>query len=104
MLKDQLPQYLQLHALFIQPVFENLYQIQARIYGMIYARCYELMNTNTNYFITNDYGIEDGFQYRKSQHDVRAEMENMDLLKSGGKAWLAGNSPPSSLCFRGSSN
>ncbi|KAI8341182.1 hypothetical protein BC941DRAFT_416061 [Chlamydoabsidia padenii] len=89
MLKEQLPHYLELLAYFIQPVFENLYQIQARIYGMIYARCYELMNANSQYFITNQYGIEDGFQYRNSQYDVRAEMENMDLLKSGGKAWLA---------------
>jgi amphiphysin len=90
MLKEQLPHFFQLQAQFIQPVYENLYQIQARIYGIIYARCHELMNANPQHFITNQYGIEDGFQYRKSQYDVRAEMENMDLLKSGGKAWLAG--------------
>ncbi|CAO3600560.1 unnamed protein product [Absidia cylindrospora] len=89
MLKDQLPHYFQLQAHFIEPVFENLYQIQARIFGIIYARCYELINANPQHFVTTQMGIEDGFQYRKSQYDVRAEMENMDLLKSGGKAWLA---------------
>ncbi|KAI8344566.1 hypothetical protein BC941DRAFT_408985 [Chlamydoabsidia padenii] len=89
MLKEQLPHYFYLQSQFIQPVFEKFYQIQARIYGMIYARCHELLNANPQHFITHQYGIEDGFQYRKSQYDVRAEMENMDLLKSGGKAWLA---------------
>lgn len=89
MLKSELPQFFQLKASFIQPVFENLYNMQCRIYGMIYARCYELLNQNLEVFVTNTMGIEEGYNYRKSQHDVRAEMENMDLLKSGGKAWLA---------------
>ncbi|ORZ25777.1 hypothetical protein BCR42DRAFT_400900 [Absidia repens] len=89
MLKEQLPHYFQLQAYFIQPVFENLYQVQAKIYGIIYSRYYELMHANPQHFITNQMGIEDGFEYRKSQYDVRAEMENMDLLKAGGKAWLS---------------
>ncbi|KAI8084920.1 uncharacterized protein BX664DRAFT_338110 [Halteromyces radiatus] len=89
MLKEQLPHFFQLQSHFIQPVFERYYAIQVKIYGMIYARYHELFNANLNHFITNQMGIEDGFNYRKSQHDVRAEMENMDLLKSGGKAWLA---------------
>ncbi|KAL9553871.1 hypothetical protein MBANPS3_003077 [Mucor bainieri] len=89
MLKSELPRFFQLKASFIQPVFENLFNMQSRIYGMIYARCFELLNQNMDAFVTNTMGIEEGYNYRKSQRDVRAEFENMDLLKSGGKAWLA---------------
>jgi amphiphysin len=89
MLKSELPRFFQLKTSFIQPVFENLFNMQSRIYGMIYARCYELLNQNLDAFVTNTYGIEEGYNYRKSQRDVRSELENMDLLKSGGKAWLA---------------
>jgi amphiphysin len=88
MIKSELPRFFQLKAVFIQPLFENLFNMQSRIYGMMYARCYELLNQNMDTFITNTYGIEEGYNYRKSQHDVRAEFENMDLFKSGGKAWL----------------
>ncbi|KAI8085405.1 hypothetical protein BDF21DRAFT_415094 [Thamnidium elegans] len=89
MLKSELPQFFQLKTNFIQPVFENLFNMQARIYGMIYARCYELLNQNMEAFVTNTMGIEEGYNWRRQQRDVRAEIENMDLLKSGGKAWLA---------------
>ncbi|CAO3643890.1 unnamed protein product [Cunninghamella blakesleeana] len=89
MLKQQIPQFFILKIQFIEPVFEKYYFLQAKIYGMIYARCYELYNANLNHFTTNQMGITDGFQYRKSQHDIRSEVENMDLLKSGGKAWVA---------------
>ncbi|KAI8060462.1 hypothetical protein BC940DRAFT_246498 [Gongronella butleri] len=89
MLKQQLPNYFELKARFIEPVLEKYYHIQTKIYGMIYARMYELMNANVDHFITHQMGIQQGFDHRRLQHDVRAEMENMDLLKSGGKAWLA---------------
>lgn len=89
MLKRELPQFFQLKTSFIQPVFENLYNMQSRIYGMIYARCLELLNQNMETFITNTMGIEEGYNWRKQQRDVRSEFENMDLLKSGGKAYLA---------------
>ena len=89
MLKSEIPRFFQLKASFIQPVFENLFNMQSRIYGMIYARCFELLNQNMDTFVTNTMGIEEGYNYRKSQRDVRGEFENMDLLKSGGKAWLA---------------
>ncbi|CEP11068.1 hypothetical protein [Parasitella parasitica] len=89
MLKSELPRFFQLKSSFVQPVFENLFNMQARIYGMIYARCYELLNQNMEAFVTNTMGIEEGYNYRKSQRDVRAEFENLDLLKSGGKAWLS---------------
>lgn len=89
MLKSELPRFFELKSSFIQPVFENLFNMQSRIYGMIYARCFELLNQNLEAFITNTMGIEEGYNWRKQQRDVRAELENMDLLKSGGKAWLA---------------
>ena len=89
MLKSELPRFFELKASFIQPVFENLYNMQSRIYGMIYARCYELLNQNMESFVTNSMGIEEGYNARKQQRDVRSEYENLDLLKSGGKAWLA---------------
>ncbi|KAI9475511.1 MAG: hypothetical protein EXX96DRAFT_596033 [Benjaminiella poitrasii] len=89
MLKSELPRFFQLKSHFIQPVFESLFNMQSRIYGMIYARCYELLNQNLAAFVTHTSGIEEGYNYRKSQRDVKAEYENMDLLKSGGKAWLA---------------
>lgn len=89
MLKKELPFFFQLKTSFIQPVFEQLYNMQSRIYGMMYARCLELLNQNMETFITNTMGIEEGFNWRKQQRDVRSEFENMDLLKSGGKAWLA---------------
>ncbi|KAL0091072.1 hypothetical protein F4703DRAFT_1903558 [Phycomyces blakesleeanus] len=89
MLKQQMPQFFYLKSQFITPVFESFYRMQTKIYGIIYARCYELANANAQHFITNSMPITDGFEWRRSQRDVRAEMENMDLLKSGGKAWLA---------------
>lgn len=89
MLKAELPRFFELKSSFIQPVFENLYNMQSRIYGMIYARCFELLNQNMEAFMTHTMGIEEGYNWRKQQRDVRAEIENMDLLKSGGKAWLA---------------
>lgn len=89
LLKRELPRFFQLKVSLIQPVFENLYNMQARIYGMIYARCYELLNQNLEAFSTHMMGIQDGFSRRAQIRDARAEMENLDLLKSGGKAWLA---------------
>lgn len=92
MLKQQLPQFFQLKSQFIVPVFERFYFLQCRIYGMIYARCHELLHANEQHFITHEMGIEQGFQWREQQYSARSELENMDLLKSGGKAWLKGNS------------
>ncbi|KAG0175599.1 hypothetical protein DFQ29_007086 [Apophysomyces sp. BC1021] len=89
MLKQQLPQFFHLKALFIRPVFENFYSLQCKIYGMMYARCHELLNANLQHFTTHTMSPVDGMQWRKSQRDIRAEMEGLDLLKSGGKAWLA---------------
>ncbi|KAI8147369.1 hypothetical protein BJV82DRAFT_642847 [Fennellomyces sp. T-0311] len=89
MLKQELPRFFHLKAQFIEPVFEQFYFLQCRIYGMIYARCYELINANSQHFITHEMTIEDGWNWRNSQRDMRAEMENLDLLKSGGKAWLS---------------
>ena len=89
MLKQELPRFFHLKAQFIEPVFENFYSMQCKIYGMIYARCYELINANTQHFITPEMTVQDGFEWRRQQRDMRAEVENLDLLKSGGKAWLS---------------
>ncbi|KAI7863372.1 hypothetical protein BDF14DRAFT_1844615 [Spinellus fusiger] len=89
MLKDQLPHFLHLKAQLIQPVFHHFYQLQCKVYGMMYARCHELVNANQQHFVTHAMPIADGFQWRKTQRDVRGEYEGMDLLKAGGKAWLS---------------
>ncbi|KAI9320780.1 hypothetical protein BX666DRAFT_2024395 [Dichotomocladium elegans] len=88
MLKTELPRFFHLKAMMIEPLLEHFYNMQCKIYGMIYARCYELVDANQNYFVTHAMSIEDGYNWQKSQRDGQAEMENLDLLKSGGKAWL----------------
>ncbi|KAL7321437.1 BAR adaptor protein Hob1 [Mucor circinelloides] len=87
-LKEQLPAFFQMLFQLIQPIFEHMYNLQCKIYGMIYARCYELVTANEQYFVTHAMELEAGYNWRKQQHDVQAEIQNMDLLKSGGKAWL----------------
>ncbi|KAI8643795.1 hypothetical protein BD408DRAFT_451027 [Parasitella parasitica] len=87
-LKQQLPTFFQMLIQLIQPIFEQMYNLQCKIYGMIYARCYELVTANEQHFITHAMDLEAGYNWRKQQHDVQAEIQNMDLLKSGGKAWL----------------
>lgn len=91
-LKEQLPAFFQMLIHLIQPIFEHMYNLQCKIYGMIYARCYELVTANEQYFVTHAMDLEAGYNWRKQQHDVQAEIQNMDLLKSGGKAWLTGKS------------
>ncbi|KAK4511003.1 uncharacterized protein ATC70_012208 [Mucor velutinosus] len=87
-LKEQLPAFFQMLIQLVQPIFEHMYNLQCKIYGMIYARCYELVTANEQYFVTHAMDLEAGYNWRKQQHDVQAEIQNMDLLKSGGKAWL----------------
>lgn len=89
-LKSQLPLFFRLQFDFIQPIFEHMYHLQCKIFGMVYARCYELLTANEAYFVTHEMAVEAGFQWRIQQFDARSEIENMDLLKSGGKAWLSG--------------
>ena len=100
-LKTELPQFLSLQHAFVQPIFEHMYHLQCKIFGMIYARCYELMSANEHHFITHEMTVEAGFQWRKEQYDVQAEIQNMDLLKSGGKAWLSGKTNKDSSIFSG---
>lgn len=88
MLKAELPRFFHLKAMLIEPLLEHFYNMQCKIYGMIYARCYELLNANLNYFVTHSMSLQDGYNWHKSQRDMQKEMENLDLLKSGGKAWL----------------
>lgn len=89
-LKTQLPMFFHMQFDFIQPIFEHMYHLQCKIFGMIYARCYELMTANEHHFVTHAMTVEAGYEWRKQQFDAQAEIQNMDLLKSGGKAWLSG--------------
>ncbi|KAI9030685.1 hypothetical protein CLU79DRAFT_802338 [Phycomyces nitens] len=89
LLKTQLGQFFHLKSKFIDPVVERFYELQCKIYGMIYARHYEMMTANTQHFGTSSMPILDGFNWRQAQHNMRAEYESLDLLKAGGKAWLA---------------
>ncbi|KAI8390053.1 hypothetical protein BD560DRAFT_379775 [Blakeslea trispora] len=87
-LKQQLPVFFNLLFQMMQPIFEHLYNLQNTIFGMIYARCHELITANDQQFVTHAMDIQAGYQWRKQQFDAQAEIENTDLLRSGGKAWL----------------
>lgn len=89
-LKSQLPVFFRLQNDFVQPIFEHMFHLQCRIFGMIYARCYELVTANEGHFVTHAMSVDEGFRWRLTQFNAQAEIENMDLLKSGGKAWLSG--------------
>ncbi|KAI7872558.1 hypothetical protein BDF14DRAFT_1754650 [Spinellus fusiger] len=89
MLKQELPLLFYHKSQFILPVFNNFYNMQTKIYGIIYARCYELVNANSQHLVTHAMPLLEGFEWRRTQRDVRHEMETMDILKSGGKVWLA---------------
>lgn len=89
-LKAQLPAFFRLQYEFIQPIFEHMFHLQCKIFGMIYARCYELLTANEAHFVTHAMSVDEGFRWRIAQFNAQAEIENMDLLKSGGKAWLSG--------------
>lgn len=89
-LKSQLPIFFRLQFDFIQPIFEHMFHLQCKIFGMIYARCYELLTANDGHFVTHEMAVDAGFQWRLQQFNAQTEIENMDLLKAGGKAWLSG--------------
>ncbi|CAO3686284.1 unnamed protein product [Rhizopus microsporus] len=87
-LKHELPIFFQLLSHLVQPILENLYHLQTKIYGMIYARCYELMTANQQHFVTQGMDIQGGYQWRLNHYNGQAEMEKLDLLHAKGKAWL----------------
>ncbi|RCI04493.1 hypothetical protein CU098_006465 [Rhizopus stolonifer] len=88
-LKQQLPGFFEMQFHMMQAIFEHLYNLQNKIFGMIYARCYELVTANEQQFVTQSMDIQGGYQWRKQHFDAQAEIENTDLLRSGGKAWLS---------------
>lgn len=90
-LKHELPIFFQLLSHLVQPILENLYHLQTKIYGMIYARCYELVTANQQHFVTQGMDIQGGYQWRLNHYNGQTEMENLDLLHAKGKAWLSGN-------------
>lgn len=89
-LKTQLPVFFRLQYDFILPIFEHMFHLQCKIFGMIYARCHELLTANEAHFVTHAMPVVEGFEWRLTQFNAQTEIENMDLLKSGGKAWLSG--------------
>ncbi|CAO3623667.1 unnamed protein product [Cunninghamella blakesleeana] len=100
MLKQQLPQFFQLKAHFITPVYERFYNLQSKIFGMIYARCYELLHANEQHFVSHQMGIEQGYQWRLQQFNARNEFENMDILKSSNWLKASGGANSSKLSLK----
>jgi amphiphysin len=90
LLKEELPRILQLKSQLVDPMFQNFYFIQCRIYAMLLARMQEVISTNGAYFQTLNMGVEEGFNERSRQLNVRSELEESGLLKQGGRAWLGG--------------
>lgn len=90
LLKEELPRILQLQSQLVDPMFQNLYFIQCRIYAMLLARMQEVISTNGAYFQTLNMGVEEGFNERSRQFNPRSELEESGLLKQGGRAWLGG--------------
>ncbi|CAO3673868.1 unnamed protein product [Umbelopsis vinacea] len=96
LLKEELPRILQLKSQVVDPMFQNFYFIQCRIYAMLLARMQEVISTNGAYFQTLNMGIEEGFNERSRQLNVRSELEESALLKQGGRAWLGASAANSS--------
>ncbi|KAI9495909.1 hypothetical protein BDB00DRAFT_176877 [Zychaea mexicana] len=83
MLKQDLMRFFRLASSFIGPVQENFYSIQCRVIGGMYGRIYEVVDSHREYFVTLDQPLEDGFQWRMRQRDVKSELEQLDVLKKG---------------------
>ncbi|KAG2184907.1 hypothetical protein INT43_000820 [Umbelopsis isabellina] len=81
LLKEELPRLLQLRTQLIDPMFENFYFVQCRIYSMLLARLQEVINTNGDHFETINMGIEEGFNERLNRYNARTELEESGLLK-----------------------
>jgi amphiphysin len=89
-LKEDLPRIIQLRTQLVDPMFQEFYFLQCRIYGMLLARMQEVISTNGLHFETLTMGVEEGFEARLSQFNARTELEESGLLKQGGRAWLGG--------------
>jgi len=96
LLKEEIPRILQLKAHVVDPMFQNFYFIQCRIYSMLLARLQEVISTNGAHFETLNMGVEEGFQDRLRQFNARNELEESALLKQGGRAWLGASAANSS--------
>ncbi|KAI7856170.1 hypothetical protein BDC45DRAFT_504492 [Circinella umbellata] len=84
MLKQDLMRFFQLASSFITPIQENFYNIQCRVIGGMYGRMYEVIDNHRDYFVTLDMEVEQGYQWRLKQRDIKSEIEQIDVLKKGG--------------------
>ena len=90
MLKQDLMRFFRLASSFMTPVQENFYNIQCRVIGGLYGRIYEVVDNHRDYFVTLEMDLEQGYQWRTTQRDVKSEIEQIDVLKKGGTS-LNGN-------------
>lgn len=91
MLKDELVRFLDLSQEFIEPVFQQFYNIQSRILGGFYGRLHEVIQHNGTVFPTLTMPIEDGFRARLKEFNAREELDRSELFKGGIKPWQRGN-------------
>ncbi|KAI9247696.1 hypothetical protein BDA99DRAFT_253801 [Phascolomyces articulosus] len=84
MLKQDLMRFFRLSSSFIAPVQENFYNIQCRVIGGMYGRIYEVVDNHRDYLVTLEMDLEQGYQWRASQRDVKSEIEKIDILRKGG--------------------
>ncbi|KAK4509761.1 uncharacterized protein ATC70_007063 [Mucor velutinosus] len=91
MLKDELVRFLDMSQEFIEPVFQQFYNIQSRIVGGFYSRIYEVIQHNGAVFPTLNMPIEDGFRSRLKEFNAREELDRSELFKDGIKPWQRGS-------------
>ncbi|KAG2220565.1 hypothetical protein INT45_008746 [Circinella minor] len=84
MLKQDLMRFFQLASSFITPIQEHFYNIQCRVIGGMYGRIYEVIDNHRDYFVTLEMELEQGYQWRINQRDIKSEIEQIDVLKKGG--------------------
>ncbi|CAO0799410.1 unnamed protein product [Mucor circinelloides] len=91
MLNNELVRFLDLSQVFIEPVFQQFYNIQSRILGGFYGRLHEVIQHNGTVFPTLTMPIEDGFRARLKEFNAREELDRSELFKGGIKPWQRGN-------------
>ncbi|CAG8571832.1 11910_t:CDS:2 [Ambispora gerdemannii] len=75
LLKKDLPQFFEYRTQFIEPIFEEFYHMQMKIYGLLLDRMNQLVDTG--YFDVNS-DIMNGFDERRG--DIQEKMEVLTLL------------------------
>ncbi|CAG8720497.1 11499_t:CDS:2, partial [Ambispora leptoticha] len=75
LLKKELPQFFEYRTQFIEPIFEEFYHMQLKIYGLMLERMDRLVATG--YFDVNS-NVIDGFDERRV--DIQGKLEALTLL------------------------